>query len=87
VSADGLEPRLTASCGSTVDFEFRVVQRDPGRRVPYRTTFQVRNVDRAPVTWCVDPAALDAAAHDGVPSVFTWSPQSGTLQPNVRHRR
>jgi hypothetical protein len=78
-----LEPKLTASCGHIVDFDFKVVQRDPVRRVPYRLKFQLTNVDKSPVEWAVDTSGLapDASAADTDPPIFSWSPVSATLAP------
>jgi hypothetical protein len=87
VSADGLEPRLTASCGPVVDFDFRVVQRDPSRRVPYRLKFQLTNVDKKDLQWAIDQKAMDNEAVDAdgpVANIFSWSPASGTLGVSVR---
>jgi hypothetical protein len=74
---------LTASCGHIVDFDFKVVQRDLVRRVPYRLKFQLTNVDKSPVEWAADTSGLapDASAADTDPPIFSWSPGAATLAP------
>ena len=80
VSAEGLEPRLRTSIAdadNTVDFQFRVVQRDAVRRVPYKLAFTITNVDSAAVQWAVDTSALKSTG------VLTWAPVSGEIAAGV----
>jgi hypothetical protein len=85
VVAVGVKPRLIMS--STVsDFEDKVVQRDPGRRIPYTKELTFKNDSKEGISWNMDDASLrPVSTGDGgnitATSIWFVSPKFGNLTP------
>ena len=78
-------PKIVMS-KTVVDFEDRVVPRDPSRRVPFSDEVTFTNHHLAGLTWSLDDACLRAAAEDagaevGASPIFFISPKGGDLAP------
>jgi hypothetical protein len=85
ITATGLKPRLIMS-ETTCDFEDRVVQRDPGRRIPYTKELTFTNDTSDGVSWELDDNALrPVSSGDGgnITATALWfvSPKRGNLSP------
>ena len=81
----GLRPKIVMS-KTVVDFEDRVVPRDPSRRVPFSDEVTFTNHHLAGITWSLDDSCLRAAAEDagaevGASPIFFISPKGGDLAP------
>ena len=85
VTATGLKPKLLMST-TNVDFEDRVVQRDPSRRMPYTSELTFTNDSQEGLAWEIDDSStrpVSTGVGGNITSTSIWfvSPKRGTLSP------
>lgn len=85
VNSIGVKPRLIMS-STCADFEDKVVQRDPGRRIPYTTELTFKNDSDKGISWLLDDTTLrpvSSGVGGNITSAAIWfvSPKRGNLTP------